>query len=85
VKTKSGIGVFLLDARHPGEGRDPVHAVETPLDAGCAIPDTIRDRHDHKNSPTAELSAKIGIDIDARLTPPDPISIPNPIAISIRV
>jgi|GEM_PF-2000678 len=44
-------GVFSLHARHPGEGRDPVYAEESPLDAGYVIPNVIRDRHDDNNTP----------------------------------
>jgi len=47
-------GVFSLNARHPGESRDPDHEKEKHLDAGYVIPDAIRDRHDDKNFPTAQ-------------------------------
>ncbi len=43
-----GRGVFLLNARHPGEGRDPARIRKKALGAGYAIPDVIRDRHDEK-------------------------------------
>jgi len=35
--------------------RDPVHLKTAPLDAGYVIPDSIRDRHDDKNSRTGQI------------------------------